>query len=114
MSRPDAAGYADLRPVHGLVFQALRGDGATSSEPAEKLGVTEQAAGQIVDDLEKRGHVERRPRPAGGRRRQVVLTDRAADPPDRGRAHPARAWRRSCPSRSGRRTWRCRGRNSPP
>lgn len=77
VSRLDAAGYDDLRPVHGLVFQALRGDGATSSELAERLGVTKQAAGQIVDDLEKRGYVERRPHPAGGRRRLVVLTERA-------------------------------------
>ncbi|MET9593041.1 MarR family transcriptional regulator [Streptomyces sp. NPDC006516] len=77
VSRLDAAGYADLRPMHGLVFQALRGSGATSSELAERLGVTKQAAGQIIDDLEKRGYVERRPHPAGGRRKLVVLTDKA-------------------------------------
>ena len=77
VSRLDAAGYADLRPMHGMVFQVLRGRGATSSELAEQLGVTKQAAGQIIDDLEKRGYVERRPHPAGGRRRLVVLTDKA-------------------------------------
>jgi DNA-binding MarR family transcriptional regulator len=79
VSRVNAAGYAELRPVHGLVFQALKGAGATSSELAEKLGVTKQAAGQIIDDLEKRGYVERRPHPAGGRRKLVVLTDKALD-----------------------------------
>ncbi|MEB8340657.1 MarR family winged helix-turn-helix transcriptional regulator [Streptomyces endophyticus] len=77
VSRVDAAGYSDLRPVHGLVFQVLRGSGATSSELAERLGVTKQAAGQIIDDLEKRGYVERQPHPAGGRRKLVVLTDKA-------------------------------------
>ncbi|HEY8458638.1 MAG TPA: MarR family transcriptional regulator [Actinopolymorphaceae bacterium] len=77
VSRLDAAGYADLRPMHGLVFQVLRRTGATSSELAEELGVTKQAAGQIIDDLEKRGYVERRPHPAGGRRKLVVLTDKA-------------------------------------
>lgn len=77
VSRLDAAGYADLRPMHGLVFQVLHGSGATSSELAEELGVTKQAAGQIIDDLEKRGYVERRPHPAGGRRKLVVLTDKA-------------------------------------
>jgi DNA-binding MarR family transcriptional regulator len=75
--RTDAAGYADLRPVHGMVFQALRGGGATSTELAERLGVTKQAAGQIVDDLEKRGYLRREPHPEGGRRRLVVLTERA-------------------------------------
>ncbi|MGV9851860.1 MarR family winged helix-turn-helix transcriptional regulator [Streptomyces sp. NPDC003442] len=79
VGRLDAAGYADLRPVHGLVFQALRGPGATTSELAEQLGVTKQAAGQIVDDLEKRGYVERGPHPAGGRRRLVVLTGKALE-----------------------------------
>ncbi|MFE1315705.1 MarR family winged helix-turn-helix transcriptional regulator [Streptomyces sp. NPDC058755] len=79
VSRLDAAGYADLRPMHGLVFQALRGSGATSSELAEQLGVTKQAAGQIIDDLEKRGYVERRPHPAGGRRKLVVLTEKAVE-----------------------------------
>lgn len=79
VSRLDAAGYDDLRPVHGLVFQALYGEGATSSELADQLGVTKQAAGQIVDDLAARGYVERRPHPAGGRRKLVVLTDRALE-----------------------------------
>ncbi|MFS7873684.1 MarR family winged helix-turn-helix transcriptional regulator [Streptomyces asiaticus] len=79
VDRLDAVGYAELRPMHGLVFQALRGPGATTSELAEQLGVTKQAAGQIVDDLEKRGYVERRPHPAGGRRRLVVLTGKALE-----------------------------------
>ncbi|RNG22157.1 MarR family winged helix-turn-helix transcriptional regulator [Streptomyces botrytidirepellens] len=79
VDRLDAVGYAELRPMHGLVFQALRGPGATTSELAEQLGVTKQAAGQIVDDLEKRGYVERRPHPAGGRRRLVVLTSKALE-----------------------------------
>ncbi|MCK9896856.1 MarR family transcriptional regulator [Frankia sp. AgB32] len=77
VGRLDAAGYDDLRPVHGLVFQALGGAGATSSELAEQLGVTKQAAGQIIDDLERRCYVERQAHPAGGRRKLVVLTDRA-------------------------------------
>jgi DNA-binding MarR family transcriptional regulator len=72
-----AAGHADLRPVHGMTFQILRGRGATSTELAERLGVTKQAAGQIVDDLERRGYVRRLPHPAGGRRKLVVLTDAA-------------------------------------
>ncbi|WP_165990078.1 MarR family transcriptional regulator [Streptomyces sp. YIM 98790] len=77
VARLDAAGYADLRPVHGLVFQLLSAEGATGSELAERLGITKQAAGQTVDDLERRGYVERRPHPAGGRRKLVVLTDKA-------------------------------------
>jgi DNA-binding MarR family transcriptional regulator len=81
-----ATGYAELRPMHGFVLQALRGDGMTSSELAERLGVTKQAAGQIVDDLVARGYLERRPHPAGGRRKLDVLTWRAE-------RHPAVAGR---------------------
>ncbi|MEU7555182.1 MarR family winged helix-turn-helix transcriptional regulator [Streptomyces sp. NPDC044571] len=75
--RLDEAGYGDLRPVHGMAFQALKGPGATATELAERLGVTKQAAGQIVDDLEKRGYVRREPHPEGGRRKLVVLTPAA-------------------------------------
>nr|WP_207387201.1 MarR family transcriptional regulator [Frankia sp. Cppng1_Ct_nod] len=79
VGRVDAAGYADLRPVRGMVFQALRGSGATGTELADRLGVTKQAAGQMVDDLEMRGYVRRQPHPDGGRRRLIVLTDKALD-----------------------------------
>jgi DNA-binding MarR family transcriptional regulator len=65
--------------MHGLVFQVLHGSGKTSSELAEQLGVTKQAAGQIIDDLEGRGYVERRQHPAGGRRKLVVLTPQALE-----------------------------------
>lgn len=71
------AGHTGLRPVHGMAFQALKGPGATAVELAERLGVTKQAAGQIVDDLEKRGYVRREPHPEGGRRKLVVLTGAA-------------------------------------
>ncbi|MFG2298847.1 MarR family winged helix-turn-helix transcriptional regulator [Streptomyces sp. NPDC048603] len=71
------AGYPDLRPVHGMAFQILKGDGTTSSELGERLGMTKQAAGQLVDDLERRGYVRREPHPGGGRRKLVVLTEAA-------------------------------------
>lgn len=78
--RLDEAGHSDdLRPLHGMAFQALKGPGATATELAERLGVTKQAAGQIVDDLERRGYVRREPHPEGGRRKLVVLTRAATD-----------------------------------
>ncbi|HEY4465049.1 MAG TPA: MarR family transcriptional regulator [Streptosporangiaceae bacterium] len=75
--RLNAAGYSELRPVHGMIFQILAGPGATSTELAERLGVTKQAAGQMVAELEKRGYVRRKMHPDGGRRRLIVLTDKA-------------------------------------
>jgi DNA-binding MarR family transcriptional regulator len=44
---------------------------------ARKLGVTSAAASGIVDRLEARGHVNRRPHHLDGRRVSVVMTDSA-------------------------------------
>lgn len=77
--RLDAVGQGDLRPVHGMIFQIAKGKGITSTELAERLGVTKQAAGQLVADLEKRGYVRREAHPEGGRRRLVVLTEKAVE-----------------------------------
>ncbi|PPK63710.1 MarR family transcriptional regulator [Actinokineospora auranticolor] len=77
--RLDAAGYAELRPVHGFVFQQLRGPGLTGTELAQRLGVTKQAVGQIVTELEKRGYVRKAPHPNGGRAQLIQLTERAHD-----------------------------------
>jgi DNA-binding MarR family transcriptional regulator len=74
-----ATGADDLRPVHAMLLQVLRRGGATGTELAAELGVTKQAAGQLVDRLEKLGHVRRLPHPDGGRRRLVVLTERAME-----------------------------------
>ncbi|MBE1462369.1 MarR family winged helix-turn-helix transcriptional regulator [Kibdelosporangium phytohabitans] len=78
VTRMDAAGYQDLRPIHGAVFQALRRSGMTGTELADRLGVTKQAASQIVDELEDKQYVTRTPHPDGGRRKLIVLTDKAA------------------------------------
>lgn len=77
LRRLDAAGQGDVRPVHGMIFQILRAEGVTSSELAERLGVTKQASGQLITGLEERGYVRREDHPRGGRRRLIVLTDKA-------------------------------------
>lgn len=70
-----ARGFDDLRPTHGFVFTLLAPDGATVTEIAAHLGFTRQAASQIVDELEGKGYVERRPHPGDARSRLVLLTD---------------------------------------
>ena len=77
LGRVEAAGWNDLRPVHAFTLRALSGSEMTSMELAGRLGVTKQAAGQLIDYLESRGYVERRPHPLGGRRRHLALTPRA-------------------------------------
>src|SRR3954471_14289003 len=71
-----ARGFTDLRPAHGFAFARLAGAGATVVQLAEHLDVTKQAASQMVEDLAKKGYVERRPHPDDARARLVVLTDK--------------------------------------
>jgi DNA-binding MarR family transcriptional regulator len=67
---------ADLRPTHGFVFVRLAPDGATVGEIGEHLGVTKQAASQLVAELVGKGYVRRTPHPADARARLIVLSDR--------------------------------------
>ena len=68
-------GFPELRPTIGFAFQRLAGGGATSGELAAFLGVTKQAASQLVDELERHGLARRTPGP-DGRTKTVVMTDR--------------------------------------
>jgi DNA-binding MarR family transcriptional regulator len=74
--RLETLGFDDVRPAHGFVFVRLAPDGATGNELAEHLGVSKQAASQMVDYLEEHGYVARRPHPGDGRGKLVVLTER--------------------------------------
>ncbi|MEY9838680.1 MarR family winged helix-turn-helix transcriptional regulator [Streptacidiphilus sp. EB103A] len=71
-----ARGFGDVRPAHGYAFARLAPHGATIGELADHLGFTKQAASQLVDELVRKGYVERRPHPGDARARLVVLTDR--------------------------------------
>ncbi len=72
-------GYDDIRPAHGFAFQLLAPNGATGNELAEHLGVTKQAASQMIDFLEEHGYVARRPHPTDRRGKLVLLTRKGWD-----------------------------------
>jgi DNA-binding MarR family transcriptional regulator len=67
-------GFTDIRPAHGFAFTRLSAGGATTSQLAEHLGVTKQAAAQLVEELVAKGYIERKPHPEDGRARLIVLT----------------------------------------
>ncbi|MEU1463266.1 MarR family winged helix-turn-helix transcriptional regulator [Streptomyces sp. NPDC005727] len=71
-----ARGFTDIRPAHGFAFARLAPDGATVTDLAAHLGVTKQAASQLVEEIVRKGYAERRPHPADARARLVVLTGR--------------------------------------
>ncbi|MGV9942115.1 MarR family winged helix-turn-helix transcriptional regulator [Streptomyces sp. NPDC003401] len=90
----EARGF-EVRPAHGFAFARLAPDGATVTELAAHLGVTKQAASQLVDELVRKGYVERRPHPADARARLVVLTERGWDctrAAEEAAADAVRAW----------------------
>lgn len=66
-----------VRPAHGYTFQLLANTGgASGAELAEHLGVTKQAAAQLLDGLEQAGYITRQSDPRNHRSRLAVLTDR--------------------------------------
>jgi DNA-binding MarR family transcriptional regulator len=70
-----ARGFEGMRPAHGFAFARLAPHGATVTDLAAHLGVTKQAASQLVDELVRKGYVERRPHPVDARARLIVLTE---------------------------------------
>ncbi|MFJ8822230.1 MarR family winged helix-turn-helix transcriptional regulator [Streptomyces sp. NPDC102467] len=71
-----ARGFEGIRPAHGFAFARLAAGDATATDLAGHLGVTKQAASQLVDELVRKGYAERRPHPVDARARLVVLTER--------------------------------------
>src|SRR3954469_10670230 len=72
-------GHPQMRPAHGYAFQAIGVEGLTASELGQALGITKQAAGQMVDELLRLGYVRREPDPADARRKRVTLTPHGID-----------------------------------
>jgi DNA-binding MarR family transcriptional regulator len=77
--RVSAAGYPGLRPSHGCVFRYLDVDGSRLSELAERSGMTKQAFGEHVANVEALGYVVRVADPEDGRAKLVVPTSQGRE-----------------------------------
>ncbi len=72
-----AAGFTDIRPAHGSVMSNLvHEDGLRASELAALASMTPQSMGELIDDLEGKGYIERRADPGDRRAKRVYLTRR--------------------------------------
>ena len=69
-------GYDDLGRSDGVIFRMVSARPRTVSELATGLEISKQGAAQIVEDMERRGYVVRRPDPNDGRARLVELSSR--------------------------------------
>jgi DNA-binding MarR family transcriptional regulator len=65
----------ELRPAHTGLFPHIDKEGTRLTELARRLGVTKQAAGQLVSDLEQLDVLERVDDPIDGRAKLVRFTD---------------------------------------
>ena len=63
-----------LRPAHTSLFPHIDQQGTRLTELARRLGVTKQAVGQLVDDLEQLDVLERVDDPVDGRAKLVRFT----------------------------------------
>jgi DNA-binding MarR family transcriptional regulator len=71
------AGYPQ-KPSHSAVFAQIRPEGNRLTDLARGANMTPQAMGELVDELEGLGYVERRPDPTDRRAKLIVLTDRGS------------------------------------
>jgi DNA-binding MarR family transcriptional regulator len=62
--------------AHTAVFQHIAPDGSRLTDLAERAQITKQSMGYLVDYLEQRGYLERRPDPSDRRAALVCLTER--------------------------------------
>jgi len=70
------AGFDDQRPSDDAAFAHIPPEGIRLTDLARRAGVTKQAMAEVVDSLEARRYVERRPDPTDGRAKLIVFSAR--------------------------------------
>ncbi len=65
-----------IRPAHSNLFPHIDLEGSRLTVIAQRMGLTKQAVGHLVGDLESMGVVERVPDPTDGRAKLVRFTRR--------------------------------------
>lgn len=69
-------GFDGILHWHGSVFRFIDEDGSRLTALADRSGLTKQAIGEVVTDLERRGYVERTADPDDRRAKIIRLTER--------------------------------------
>lgn len=68
-------GHTHLSMVHTTLLPHLDVNGTQATVLAERAGMTKQAAGRVIADLEREGYVQRFPDPTDQRASSIVFTD---------------------------------------
>lgn len=69
------AGYPQ-KPSHSAVFAQIGPEGSRLTDLARGANMSPQAMGELVDELEELGYVERKPDPTDRRAKLIMLTSR--------------------------------------
>ncbi len=70
----DTLGHSGLHVSHQVVLAHLSLEGTRLTELAERASMTKQAMGQLLDEVERLGYVERTPDPSDGRAKIIKFT----------------------------------------
>jgi DNA-binding MarR family transcriptional regulator len=70
------AGFADMVPAHFAVFRYPSPEGRRPSDAAADAGMTRQAMGYLLGQLEEFGYLTREDDPADQRSKRIRLTER--------------------------------------
>ena len=76
LSKMAARGYEGLTLFHTALIANLDAEGARVTVLAKRAGMAKQSMGQLANDLERRGYVERVPDPSDRRAYLVRFTGR--------------------------------------
>lgn len=72
------------KPNHSAVFAQIRPGGSRLTDLAAGANITPQSMGEIVDEMEGLGYLERRPDPRDRRAKLITLTKRGQEVVDAG------------------------------
>lgn len=70
------AGFDDLRPVHRSILRDVLTANLRPSELGARLGLSKQAANDLVREFEANGYITLEPDPDDGRAKRIVATER--------------------------------------
>jgi DNA-binding MarR family transcriptional regulator len=76
LERLHERGFDDIDAAHLVVFQYPGPHGVRPSELADRLRISKQALGYLLNQLEQLGYLERKPDPHDQRGKRVVVTRR--------------------------------------
>ncbi|WP_354700831.1 hypothetical protein DSM112329_01123 [Paraconexibacter sp. AEG42_29] len=70
------AGFEDIRPAHRIVLRDVLTAGLRPTDLAARLGVSKQAANDVLREFEAGGYITLVPDPEDGRAKRIQATER--------------------------------------